>query len=93
VKENDNNSSNYISIVNDNLIYQINELNDAQLNYVLSTSSNLGDGLTAVIYNMNINDRSISNYVLTTSNVIQRRINEITTDKIVEGPNNKFIIQ
>ena len=86
-------TSNYISIVNDNLIYQINELNDAQLRYVLSTSSNLGDGLTSVIYNMNINDRSISNYVLTTSNVIQRRINEITTDKIVEGAKNRFIIE
>ena len=42
---------------------------------------------------MNINDRSISNYVLTTSNVIQRQINEITTDKIVEGAKNKFIIE
>jgi hypothetical protein len=53
----------------------------------------LGDGLTVVIYNMNVNDRNISNYVLTTSNLIQRRINETTTDKIVEGAKNKFIIE
>jgi hypothetical protein len=86
-------TSNYISTVNTNLINQINELNDAQLNYVLSASSNLGDGLTTVIYNMNTNDRNSSNYVLTTSNVIQQRINEITTDKIVEGPKNRFIIE
>ena len=86
-------TSNYISTVNTSLINQINELNNAQLNYVLSASSNLGDGLTTVIYNMNINDRNISNYVLTTSNVIETRINELTTDKIVEGSKNKFIIE
>jgi galactitol-specific phosphotransferase system IIB component len=86
-------TSNYISTVNASLINQINTLNEAQLNYVLSASSNLGDGLTTVIYNMNVNDRNISNYVLHTSNVIQRQINETTTDKIVEGTKNKFIIE
>ena len=86
-------TSNYISTVNASLINQINTLNESQLNYVLSTSSNLGDGLTTVIYNMNVNDRNISNYVLHTSNVIQRQINETTTDKIVEGTKNKFIIE
>jgi len=92
VNANDQNASNYISYVNSSLINQINELNTAQLNYVLTTSSNLGDGLTTVIYNMNVNDRNISNYVLATSNRIERRINETTTDKIVEGTKNKFII-
>ena len=86
-------TSNYISSVNESLINQISELNTSQLNYVLSTSSNIGDGLTTVIYNMNLNDRNISNYVLTTSNLIQRRINETTTDKIVEGSKNRFIIE
>jgi hypothetical protein len=86
-------TSNYVSMVNESLINQISELNTSQLNYVLTTSSNLGDGLTTVIYNMNLNDRNISNYVLTTSNLIQRRINETTTDKIVEGVKNKFIIE
>jgi hypothetical protein len=86
-------TSNYVSMVNESLINQISELNTSQLNYVLTTSSNLGDGLTTVIYNMNMNDRNISNYVLTTSNLIQRRINETTTDKIVEGAKNKFIIE
>jgi hypothetical protein len=85
-------TSNYISDVNSSLINKINELNTSQLNYVLTTSSNLGDGLTTVIYNMNVNDRNISNYVFTTSNRIERRINETTTDKIVEGTKNKFII-
>ena len=93
VDANDGYTSNYVSSVNESLINQINELNTSQLNYVLSTSSNLGDGLTVVIYNMNVNDRNISNYVLTTSNLIQRRINETTTDKIVEGTKNKFIIE
>jgi hypothetical protein len=92
VNANDQNASNYISDVNSSLINQINELNTAQLNYVLTTSSNLGDGLTTVIYNMNVNDRNISNYVFATSNRIERRINETTTDKIVEGTKNKFII-
>jgi len=86
-------SSNYVSMVNETLMNQITELNNAQLNYVLTTSSNIGDGLTTVIYNMNLNDRNASNYIRNTSNVIQRRINEITTDKIVEGAKNRFIIE
>ena len=86
-------SSNYVSMVNESLIHQITELNNSQLNYVLTTSSNIGDGLTTVIYNMNLNDRNASNYITNTSNIIQRRINEITTDKIVEGAKNRFIIE
>jgi hypothetical protein len=86
-------SSNYVSMVNETLMNQIIELNNSQLNYVLTTSSNIGDGLTTVIYNMNLNDRNASNYITNTSNVIQRRINEITTDKIVEGAKNRFIIE
>jgi hypothetical protein len=86
-------SSNYVSMVNETLINQITELNNTQLNYVLTTSSNIGDGLTTVIYNMNLNDRNASNYIRNTSNVIQRQINEITTDNIVEGAKNRFIIE
>jgi hypothetical protein len=93
VSENDENSSNYVSSVKDDLSNQIVQLNNEQLNYVLATSSNLGDGLTEVIYTMNVNNRNASNYVLTTSNIIQQRINEITTDKIAEGVKNKFIIE
>jgi len=93
VRENDDNSSNYVSSVKDDLIYQITQLNNEQQNYVLATSSNLGDGLTEVIYTMNVNNRNASNYILATSNIIQQRINEITTDKITEGEKNKFIIE
>ena len=93
VSENDENSSNYVSSVKEDLSNQIIQLNNEQLNYVLATSSNLGDGLTEVIYTMNVNNRNASNYVLTTSNIIQQRINEITTDKIAEGVKNKFIIE
>jgi hypothetical protein len=86
-------TSNYISSINTNLINRINDVNLNQLNYVLSTSSNLGDSLSLVIYNMNQNDINSSNYVLATSNIIQKRINEITTDNIIEGPKNKYIVE
>jgi hypothetical protein len=86
-------TSNYISSVNTSLINRINEVNAAQLNYVIAANSNIGDGLSLVIYNMNLNNTNSSNYVLATSNIIQKRINEITTDKIVEGPKNKYIVE
>ena len=86
-------TSNYISSVNTSLINRINDVNATQLNYVLAANSNIGDGLSLVIYNMNRNDINSSNYVLETSNVIQKRINEITTDKIIEGPKNKYIVE
>ena len=91
---NDYNSCNYISFVNTSLINKINEVSEFQLNYVLSTSSNLGDGIATLIYNMNANDRNSSNYVLATSNVISKRITDLTTDMIYEDPSasNKFIV-
>jgi hypothetical protein len=91
---NDFNSCNYISFVNTSLINKINEVSEFQLNYVLSTSSNLGDGIATLIYNMNANDRNSSNYVLATSNVISKRITDLTTDMIYEDPSasNKFIV-
>jgi len=91
---NDYNSCNYISFVNTSLINKINEVSEFQLNYVLSTSSNLGDGIATLIYNMNVNDRNSSNYVLHTSNVISKRITDLTTDMIYEDPSasNKFIV-
>jgi hypothetical protein len=93
MRENDDNSSNYVSAINNNLINQITELNNTQNTFVILASSNLGEGLTDVVLKMTANDRNASNYVLATSNIIQRRINEITTDKIVEGVKNKFIIE
>ena len=92
MRENDLNSSNYVSAINNNLTNQITELNNTQNTFVILASSNLGEGLTEVVLKMSENDRNASNYIRTTSNIIQRRINEITTDKIVEGVKNKFII-
>ena len=93
MRENDLNSSNYVSSINENLTNQITELNNTQNTFVILASSNLGEGLTEVVLKMSENDRNASNYIRTTSNIIQSRINEITTDKIVEGVKNKFIIE
>jgi hypothetical protein len=86
-------TSNYVSAIEESLIDKINNASVTQINYITITSSNLGDGLSQANEAISINDINTSNYVETTSNIIQKRINEITTDKIVEGEKNRFIIE
>jgi hypothetical protein len=86
-------TSNYVSAIEESLIDKINNASVTQINYITITSSNLGDGLSQANEAISINDINTSNYVQTTSNLIQQRINEITTDKIVEGEKNRFIIE
>jgi len=80
IRENDNNSSNYIltasnNLINNtirtsnNLINKMNENDNNSSNYIRSSSNNL-------INKINENDRNSSNYIRSTSNILAERINK-----------------
>jgi hypothetical protein len=100
VKENDNNSSNYILTASNNLINKVRENDENSSNYILTASNNLINKvrendenssnyiLTAsnnLINKVRENDENSSNYILTTSNLISKRITDLTTDMITEN--------
>ena len=84
----DKNVSNYILNVSNILSTDYNRLDKNVSNYVLVSNNNTSK------YASNLND-NISNYlenhVLNTSNVISSRISSLTTDKITQGTQNKYI--
>ena len=94
VKENDTNSSNYILTTSNILVSRIDRNNLNASNYVLSTSNLLVSRVITNDINMSNFILLTSNYVLSTSNIISRRITNLTTDMINENLNGakKFII-
>ena len=84
----DKNVSNYILNVSNILSTDYNRLDKNVSNYVLVSNNNTSK------YASNLNDNIsnyLENYVLNTSNVISSRISSLTTDKITQGTQNKYI--
>ena len=81
----DGNVSNYVLAVNNRITASLNTKEAALSNYSL----NINDRLSGII---SVNDNTMSNFLLNNSNTLALRINNITTDEINKGINNKFIV-
>ncbi len=81
----DSNISNYAYNIDNKLVGIINTKDSNISNYALGIDNKLSGFVNA-------NDSNISNYLLSTSNIISLRINNLTTDNINKGVNNKFIV-
>ncbi len=81
----DGNVSNYVLAVNNRITASLNTKEAALSNYSL----NINDRLSGII---SANDNTMSNFLLNNSNTLALRINNITTDEINKGVNNKFIV-
>ena len=84
---NDNNSSNYTFTTSNNLINKIRENDD-------NTSAKITVLTNTLLLIDATNDDNMSNYVLSASNLISKRITDLTTDMITEKSTavNKFIV-
>jgi hypothetical protein len=84
----DKNISNYILNVSNILSTDYNRLDKNVSNYVLVSNNNTSKYAS----NLNVNiSNYLENYVLNTSNVISSQISSLTTDKITQGTENKYI--
>jgi len=84
----DKNVSNYILNVSNILYTDYNRLDKNVSNYVLVSNNNTSKYAS----NLNVNiSNYLENYVLNTSNVISSQILSLTTDKITQGTQNKYI--
>ena len=84
----DKNVSNYILNESNILNTDYNRLDKNVSNYVLVSNNNTSKYAS----NLNINiSNYLENHVLNTSNVISSRISSLTTDKITQGTQNKYI--
>ena len=81
----DGNVSNYVLSVNNRITASLNTKEAGLSNYSL----NINDRLNGII---SVNDNTMSNFLLNNSNTLALRINNITTDEINKGINNKFIV-
>ncbi len=81
----DGNVSNYVLAVNNRITASLNTKEAALSNYSIS----INDRLSGII---GVNDNTMSNFLLNNSNTLALRINNITTDEINKGVNNKFIV-
>ena len=84
----DKNVSNYILNESNILNTDYNRLDKNVSNYVLVSNNN--NSKYASNLNVNISNY-LENHVLNTSNVISSRISSLTTDKITQGTQNKYI--
>ena len=85
IDSNNSNVSNYIKAVNSNLNVIINIKDTSLSNYSLG----INDRLSSIISS---NNNTMSNFLLNNSNTLALRIDNITTDEINNGVNNKFIV-
>jgi len=84
----DKNVSNYILNESNILNTDYNRLDKNVSNYVLVSNNNTSKYAS----NLNVNiSNYLENHVLNTSNVISSRISSLTTDKITQGTQNKYI--
>ena len=85
IDSNNSNVSNYIRAVDSNINTIINIKDTSLSNYSLS----INDRLSGII---SVNHNTMSNFLLNNSNTLALRIDNITTDEINNGVNNKFIV-
>jgi hypothetical protein len=88
--------SNYMLTTSNDLTYllgmDINNLSNVMNASFLATDSNLTATSNSISLRVTDLDSNISNFVLTTSNVISERIDTLNLDQIENGATNKYII-